>query len=294
MTATSAANFSSSYEEEGKDSEIGSLDIVESSLDGLATDTTAQVNSEHKEPLGALSVLSSSPPQVTQPPARRGRRAKGTELPKVETQPVSSPPATNSRPRRSRQTRKTMQYNELSIQPQHQSTTETATNHIAKVKAPRNYTTENDSSSVPIRYQIADVVWGKVSGSPWWPCLVVADPNDPQQSHTKIVGNQRPKRSYFVVFYGSTADFAWLGDSSIIYFKGVEEFTKYAQEVVDQAQTKSMKEQLTERFQLKITIGRRDDWEMAVSEANDALNQSAEQRLQEMEPKFDFYTQKIG
>lgn len=38
---------------------------------------------------------------------------------------------------------------------------------------------------------------------------------------------------YFVVFYGSTADFAWVSDASIIPYKGVEAFTKYAQETVD-------------------------------------------------------------
>ncbi|CAF4865669.1 unnamed protein product, partial [Rotaria sp. Silwood2] len=37
----------------------------------------------------------------------------------------------------------------------------------------------------------------------------------------------------FVVFYGSTADFAWVSDAAIISYKGVEAFTKYAQETVD-------------------------------------------------------------
>ena len=38
---------------------------------------------------------------------------------------------------------------------------------------------------------------------------------------------------YFVVFYGSTADFAWVYDAAIIPYHGVEAFTKYAQETVD-------------------------------------------------------------
>ena len=38
---------------------------------------------------------------------------------------------------------------------------------------------------------------------------------------------------YFVVFYGSTADFAWVYDAAVIPYKGVEAFTKYAQETVD-------------------------------------------------------------
>jgi hypothetical protein len=47
------------------------------------------------------------------------------------------------------------------------------------------------------------------------------------------LGNTRPKRMYFVVFYGSTADFAWVPDSAVIPYHGVEAFTKYAQETVD-------------------------------------------------------------
>jgi hypothetical protein len=38
---------------------------------------------------------------------------------------------------------------------------------------------------------------------------------------------------YFVVFYGSTADFAWVPDAAVIPYQGVEAFTKYAQETVD-------------------------------------------------------------
>jgi hypothetical protein len=99
---------------------------------------------------------------------------------------------------------------------------------------------------------------------------------------------------YFVVFYGSTADFAWVPDAAIIPYQGVEAFTKYAQETVDKAQTKSQKEQLTERFQLKVTISRREDWEMAVREADESLKQTSETRLEEIEPKVQFYTTKLG
>lgn len=47
------------------------------------------------------------------------------------------------------------------------------------------------------------------------------------------IGGTRPKRMYFVVFYGSTADFAWVGENTIIPYQGVEAFTTYAQEAVD-------------------------------------------------------------
>ena len=45
---------------------------------------------------------------------------------------------------------------------------------------------------------------------------------------------------YFVVFYGSTADFAWVSDAAIIPYKGVEAFTTYAQETVDKVYISSI------------------------------------------------------
>ena len=97
---------------------------------------------------------------------------------------------------------------------------------------------------------------------------------------------------YFVVFYGPTADFAWISDTAVIAYEGVEAFTKYAQELVDKAVAKHQKEHLTERFQLKVTIGRREDWETAVREADEALKQSSEKRLEDIDPKIRAYTNK--
>ncbi|CAM4802181.1 unnamed protein product [Rotaria magnacalcarata] len=147
--------------------------------------------------------------------------------------------------------------------------------------------------NIPILHDVADVVWVKIGGHPWWPSLIIRDPNDTTRCFTKVSGSARAKRMYFVVFYGSTADFAWVPDAAIIPYQGVEAFTKYAQEIVDKAQTKSQKEQLTERFQLKVTIGRREDWEMAVREADETIKQTSETRLEEIEPKVQFYTSKI-
>lgn len=152
---------------------------------------------------------------------------------------------------------------------------------------------QDPEKDLPVVHDVADVVWVKMGGHPWWPSLVIRDPNDPNRTFTKISGNARPKRLYFVVFYGSTADFAWVSDATIIAYQGVEAFTQYAQEIVDKAVTKSQKEQLTERFQLKVTIGRREDWESAVREADNALKQTSEKRLENIEPKIQFYTDKF-
>lgn len=37
-----------------------------------------------------------------------------------------------------------------------------------------------------LRYNVGDLVWSKVSGYPWWPCMVSADPL--LHSYTKLKG----------------------------------------------------------------------------------------------------------
>jgi hypothetical protein len=177
--------------------------------------------------------------------------------------------------------------------PGRSSKTKAQRNSAEQAAADADDEQERDKN-IPILHDVADVVWVKMGGHPWWPSLIIRDPNDATRCFTKITGNARPKRMYFVVFYGSTADFAWVPDSAVIPYQGVEAFTKYAQESVDKAVTKSQKEQLTERFQLKVTISRREDWETAVRDADESLKQTSETRLEEIEPKIQFYTSKLA
>lgn len=42
--------------------------------------------------------------------------------------------------------------------------------------------------NIPVVHDVADVVWVKMGGHPWWPSLVIRDPNDPSGCYTKISG----------------------------------------------------------------------------------------------------------
>ncbi|KAH0515750.1 Histone-lysine N-methyltransferase NSD2 [Microtus ochrogaster] len=46
--------------------------------------------------------------------------------------------------------------------------------------------------SLLLKYNVGDLVWSKVSGYPWWPCMVSADPL--LHSHTKLKGNINGKK----------------------------------------------------------------------------------------------------
>ena len=176
------------------------------------------------EPANGLDDSAAEPTNDT----KAGKRKRPTKKP-VETDETS---ISNSRPKR------TMSKREEAPA----TTTANGSAKGGKAKAQRQSVeqTAGDADdeqerdkSIPVLHDVADVVWVKMGGHPWWPSLVIRDPNDSTRCFTKVSGNARAKRMYFVVFYGSTADFAWVSDAAIIPYQGVEAFTKYAQESVD-------------------------------------------------------------
>ena len=147
------------------------------------------------------------------------------------------------------------------------------------------------SANSNTKYNIGDLVWAKLSGHPWWPCMVSNSPNNQNTnenqetstlannlSHVKYIGTTRQKCSYYVLFFGPSFEHAWVGESCLIEYKGIEAFKSYAQNLVDQASTKSRKERLTEKFQLKIASSRKEQWEQGVREADFALSKLVTER----------------
>jgi hypothetical protein len=147
------------------------------------------------------------------------------------------------------------------------------------------------SANLNIKYNVGDLVWAKLSGHPWWPCMISNSPNNQNTnesqetstfannlSHVKYIGTTRQKCSYYVLFFGPSFEHAWVGESCLIEFKGIEAFKSYAQNLVYQASTKSGKERLADKFQLKIASSRKEQWEQGVREADFALSKLIPER----------------
>ncbi|XP_013208824.1 histone-lysine N-methyltransferase NSD2 isoform X2 [Microtus ochrogaster] len=132
--------------------------------------------------------------------------------------------------------------------------------------------------SLLLKYNVGDLVWSKVSGYPWWPCMVSADPL--LHSHTKLKGQKKSARQYHVQFFGDAPERAWIFEKSLVAFEGEEQFEKLCQESAKQAPTKAEKIKL-----LKPISGRlRAQWEMGIVQAAEAASMSVEER----KAKFTF------
>ena len=80
---------------------------------------------------------------------------------------------------------------------------------------------------------------------------------------------------YFIELFGAVEEKVWLCQNSLFKYRGIESFKTYAQDQVDRAASKSVKEKLAERFQLKVALNKRDQWEQAIEQADLFLKAAA-------------------
>ncbi|KAB0398230.1 hypothetical protein E2I00_008819 [Balaenoptera physalus] len=129
-----------------------------------------------------------------------------------------------------------------------------------------------------LKYSVGDLVWSKVSGYPWWPCMVSDDPL--LHSYTKLKGQKKSARQYHVQFFGDAPERAWIFEKSLVAFEGEGQFEKLCQESAKQAPTKAEKIKLLKPISGKL----RAQWAMGIVQAEAAASMSVEER----KAKFTF------
>ncbi|XP_016051313.1 PREDICTED: histone-lysine N-methyltransferase NSD2-like isoform X2 [Miniopterus natalensis] len=129
-----------------------------------------------------------------------------------------------------------------------------------------------------LKYNVGDLVWSKVSGYPWWPCMVSADPL--LHSYTKLKGQKKSARQYHVQFFGDAPERAWIFEKSLAAFEGEGQFERLCQESARLAPTKAEKIKLLKPISGKL----RAQWETGLLQAEAA----AAMPIEERKAKFTF------
>ncbi|XP_005102412.1 histone-lysine N-methyltransferase NSD2 [Aplysia californica] len=133
----------------------------------------------------------------------------------------------------------------------------------------------------PPLYEEGELLWAKVSGHPYWPCMVARCPFS--KMYTRIKGDIRVVRSYHVQFFGNEVERGWVNEASMLKFEGKLKFLERAQ--VETA-TKQPKRGKSNYNPFKINITRRHAWNIAVDEAESAIPLSEEDRI--VQYSFDY------
>jgi len=81
-------------------------------------------------------------------------------------------------------------------------------------------------------YSVGDMLWGRVPGHPYWPCMVAPDPN--LLSYNRLVqrGQKSSVRQYHVQFFGDEEERGWVAEPSTLKFEGRASFDMFCQKMI--------------------------------------------------------------
>ncbi|UJR14907.1 hypothetical protein I4U23_001891 [Adineta vaga] len=152
---------------------------------------------------------------------------------------------------------------------------------IVKKQKTKSVSITNEDTSDANLYQPGDVVWSKLGSFPWWPALIYRSDAD-GGTHTRTLNsNNKSKRQFFVYFYGKYLEYAWLSTRSLLKYAGLNDFIQHAEAAVQQVATKSEQVELANRYQLKVSVKKRVQWDEAIELADHALTMTKDERIQE-------------
>uniref|UniRef100_H3AR77 Histone-lysine N-methyltransferase NSD2 n=1 Tax=Latimeria chalumnae TaxID=7897 RepID=H3AR77_LATCH len=184
--------------------------------------------------------------------------------------PVEKDLITESKEKRVR--KKSLKYDALLEQSLAEAALEVKTSNASqKEEKVKSISCENDGEDQTPKYGIGAIVWSKVSGYPWWPCMVSADPL--LNSHFRIKGQNRTFRQYHVQFFGDAPERAWICEKGIVPYEGQEQFEQLCQESIKQAAK-------TEKNKLRKTVPAkwRAQWDIGLTQAEEAKEMTVEDR----------------
>ncbi|XP_064809171.1 histone-lysine N-methyltransferase NSD2 isoform X2 [Oncorhynchus masou masou] len=133
-----------------------------------------------------------------------------------------------------------------------------------------------EEQSIPVHagFSVGDVVWTKVPGYPWWPCMVSTDPELNTHLKHKAINSRTAGVMYHVQYFGDTLERRYIFEKNMVSFRGEEQYVelchgdKPASRVVHRKSTiPSVPRKLHAQ------------WVVGITEAKEAASLALEERL---------------
>ncbi|XP_038070520.1 histone-lysine N-methyltransferase NSD2-like [Patiria miniata] len=135
----------------------------------------------------------------------------------------------------------------------------------------------------PCEWLVGDLVWSKVTGHPWWPCMVAYDPN--LGIYTRMKGAYgKSYRMYHVQFFGEVPERGWVSGCSMRKFTGRSQYDQLVQELVAKVKRKERAKMMAK---LALKPSRKSAWETSVVECEKALPMSRHERKLKFTFKYE-------
>uniref|UniRef100_A0A8D0DAX0 PWWP domain-containing protein n=1 Tax=Sander lucioperca TaxID=283035 RepID=A0A8D0DAX0_SANLU len=128
--------------------------------------------------------------------------------------------------------------------------------------------TQEDAKDSPllIRFSVGDLVWTKVSGYPWWPCMVTTDPEFNNHIKPKQKGEIRSGLLYHVQYFGDAPERGYIFEKNMVSFTGEDQYQELSQ---------GNKPPTAPSVPLKLQA----QWNMGIIQAKEAFSMSLDERV---------------
>lgn len=139
-----------------------------------------------------------------------------------------------------------------------------------------------EESPVLNHFSMGDLVWTKVSGYPWWPCMVTADPESNSHVKKEQKVNSRFGLLYHVQYFGDAPERGFVFEKNMVYFTGADQYEELCQ---------SCKKPGTRVVRRKraplVPRNLQAQWSMGIIQAKEALNMSSDNRIEKFVFVYD-------
>ncbi|KAL0969514.1 hypothetical protein UPYG_G00228270 [Umbra pygmaea] len=79
-------------------------------------------------------------------------------------------------------------------------------------------------TQVQAGFSMGDVVWTKVSGYPWWPCIITTDPELHTHLKLKVINSHMTGIMYHIQYFGDTPERGYISEKNVVSFRGEEQY----------------------------------------------------------------------
>uniref|UniRef100_A0A4W5KK94 Nuclear receptor binding SET domain protein 2 n=1 Tax=Hucho hucho TaxID=62062 RepID=A0A4W5KK94_9TELE len=134
-----------------------------------------------------------------------------------------------------------------------------------------------EEESIPVHavFSVGDVVWTKVSGYPWWPCMVSTDPELNTHLKHKAINSRTAGIMYHVQYFGDTLERGYIFEKNMVSFRGEEQYVELCHGNKQPASRVIHRKSTTPSVPRKVHA----QWVVGITQAKEAACLALEERL---------------
>uniref|UniRef100_A0A8K9USC3 Nuclear receptor binding SET domain protein 2 n=1 Tax=Oncorhynchus mykiss TaxID=8022 RepID=A0A8K9USC3_ONCMY len=156
------------------------------------------------------------------------------------------------------------------IKLKHSSASNPVPVEVSAAKSLEEESLEEQSIPVHVGFSVGDVVWTKVPGYPWWPCMVSTDPE--LNTHLK----HKAGVMYHVQYFGDTLERGYIFEKNMVSFRGEEQYVELCHGDIQPSSRVSIS---LLRTTPSVPRKLHAQWVVGITQAKEAASLALEERL---------------